>query len=329
MIRSLRTLSFAALLIAHPASAQLPNPNGGPVEPGSLPARWDTGGPNCLEVPDWQVHEFNPDFIILRQSGCTNYEKPFLYLIFGTSRVLLVDTGAGQPQTGPIVHHVISQWLERHQKASIRLTVIHSHGHGDHQSGDKFFQNDPQVDFIAGTPAAVQKATGITHWPQDTGRLDLGGRLLDIVPIPGHHDASIAIYDARTGILLTGDSLYPGRLYVADWPAFVASTDRLAAFTENKLITYILGCHIEQARRPFLDYPIGSMYQPDEHPIDLGRAQLLELQAALHQHRDQPVRMAFRDFTVWPLNPEVIKEMERVSRETSERQMKNKWKQPN
>src|SRR5690348_1012706 len=79
---------FALLLTAFAAIALA-------VEPGTFPAAWITGGPNCLEVPDWQVHEYNPTFYILRESGCTNYEKPFLYLIFGKERALLVDTGAG------------------------------------------------------------------------------------------------------------------------------------------------------------------------------------------------------------------------------------------
>jgi len=56
------------------------------IETGTLPAVWITGGPNCLEVPDWQIHEYNANFYILRESGCTNYEKPFLYLIFGRGR---------------------------------------------------------------------------------------------------------------------------------------------------------------------------------------------------------------------------------------------------
>ena len=57
-------------------------------------AQWITGGPNCIAVPDWQVHEYNENFYILRQSGCVNYEKPFLYLLFGKEKALLEDTGA-------------------------------------------------------------------------------------------------------------------------------------------------------------------------------------------------------------------------------------------
>ena len=59
------------------------------VRPGTLPKSWITGGPKCMEVPDWQVHEYNPDFYILRESGCTHFEKPFLYLLFGADKALL------------------------------------------------------------------------------------------------------------------------------------------------------------------------------------------------------------------------------------------------
>src|SRR5215813_10280744 len=66
------------------------------LQPGSLAEPWVTGGPNCLEVPDWQVHEYNEDFYILRESGCIHFEKPFLYLIFGENKALLEDTGVAR-----------------------------------------------------------------------------------------------------------------------------------------------------------------------------------------------------------------------------------------
>ena len=56
------------------------------VEPGTLPKAWMTGGPNCLELPAWQVHEYNPNFFILRESGCIHDEKPFLYLLILSPR---------------------------------------------------------------------------------------------------------------------------------------------------------------------------------------------------------------------------------------------------
>jgi len=277
------------LLAMSAASAQPPQ-----VETGTLPAHWITGGPNCIEVPDWQVHEYNAGFLILRESGCINYEKPFLYLIFGRDRALLVDTGAGHVNTAAFVESV----LAKHGK--VPLVVAHSHGHGDHVAGDAGFQNMEGVTFVAATPDAEQKAFGIAKWPDETGSIDLGDRVIDVIPIPGHQPAHVAYYDRRTGILLTGDHLYPGRLYVADFPAYLASTRRLVEFTAAHPVTHILGCHIEQSTTPYVDYPIGTKYQPQEHALELGRAQLLELLAGLEAMHGTPVRAWFRDFTIWP-----------------------------
>lgn len=44
--------------------------------------------------PLWQVHAYNNNTYILRQSGLTDYEKPFLYLLFGDERAYLFDTGS-------------------------------------------------------------------------------------------------------------------------------------------------------------------------------------------------------------------------------------------
>jgi hypothetical protein len=110
------------------------------------------------------------------------------------------------------------------------------------------------------------------------------------------------VYDRRTGVLLTGDTMYPGRLYVADPGAFVASVERLADFTRGKMVAHVLGAHIEQARTPFLDYPVGTKFQPDEHVLELSRGHLLELRDALADMKGNVVRRAFRDFTVWPKN---------------------------
>jgi YVTN family beta-propeller protein len=271
------------------------------VAVGSLPKVWQTGGPDCAALPKWQVHEYNPDFYILRESGCTNYEKPFLYLIFGSERAMLEDTGAGKEvETSSVVMDVVAQWAKRNKKDSVPLIVMHSHGHGDHTAGDAQFKDKPNVQFVAAAVPDVQKAFGIEHWPNDIGHVDLGGRILDVIPIPGHHVASIALYDSRTGLLLTGDSLYPGRLYVADLPAFVASNQRLVDFVRDRPVSHILGTHIEQARTPYVDYPRGTTWQPDEHVLELSRGDLLELNEALTKLNGKPDKIVLRDVTVVP-----------------------------
>lgn len=287
--------ALAALVVA---SAQTP-PS---LEPGTLPASWITGGPNCLEVPDWQVHQYNPTFFILRESGCTNYEKPFLYLIFGKEKALLVDTGAGPVDTAAFTQKLIAKWLKANKVASISLVVAHSHAHGDHVAGDKGFSSD--VTLIPATVDAQQKAFSIVD---QQGFIDLGERIVDIFAIPGHQPAHLAYYDRKTGILLTGDHLYPGRLYITDFPAYVASTRRLLQFTATRPVAHILGCHIEQSSTPFVDYPIGTTYQPQEHTLELGRAQLLELMSALDALQGKPARVFLRDLTIYPREPRPAK----------------------
>ena len=282
---------------------QADGPDGGGVEPGVLPPSWATGGPKCIELPDWEVHEYNPDFFILRQSGCVHYEKPFLYLIFGNEKALLVDTGAGEPKTGAIVSKIIKQWLDRNKRDSITLVVSHSHSHGDHTAGDKDFIGKPNVEFVLSEPKALSKAFGISAWPTSIGKIDLGGRPIDVIPIPGHDTASVAYYDAKTGVLLTGDSLYPGRLYVRDWKGFADSTKRMVDFTEGKIVTYVLGAHVEQHKQPYRDYVVHTQYQPEERALALDRAHLVELDLALRSLGDMPRKAAYAAFTIWPRDP--------------------------
>ena len=272
------------------------------LERGTLPSSWITGAA-CPETPAFRVHEYNPDLFILRQSGCTNFEKPFLYLLFGGRRAMLVDTGAGAVDVAAAVDQIVGRWSARHGGRAVSLAVVHSHGHGDHIAGDSQFKDRANTTLVAAAPEALSAFFGLTTWPNGTAAYDLDGRSIDVIPIPGHEPASIALYDRRTGILLTGDTLYPGRLYVRDGAAFAASIARLVAFTRDRPIAHILGAHIENARTPFVDYPQGTTYQPDEHTLELGRAHLLELNDALTEMGGTIGRRVLRDFTIWPLRP--------------------------
>ena len=299
-----KLLLTAAFLTASLAAAQLPQPNGGVLERGTLPVHWLSQGPKCMEIPEWQVHEYNPDFYILRQSPCTDYEKPFIFLIFGKDKAMLLDTGSRNGNLAPTLELTVHNWLARNHRTSIPLIVAHTHPHEDHTWGDKAVQamNDPEmpVTFIPSEIEATKRFYGIANWPTDIGQVDLGGRVLDMIPIPGHSAVSVALYDRKTGILLAGDSLYPGRLYVQDFAAFQSSTERLIRFTEGKPIAHIIGNHIEQTSTPFLDYAVGTMYQPEEHQLPLSRGSLLELEDALVSMHGKPQRLALRDFSIWP-----------------------------
>ncbi len=204
--------------------------------------------------------------------------------------------------TAQAVGGVIARWCALNKREAIPLIVAHSHSHGDHVAGDAGFRDRPNTTMVPLTVEGTRAFYAIEKWPEGLGRIDLGERVLDVIPIPGHDALSIAFYDRQTGVLLTGDSLYPGRLYVRarDFPEFVRSTARLVEFTRGKPVTHILGTHVEQSSTPFEDYPVGTTYQPQEHALALSRGALLELNEAVRAMGDKPVRLALRDFTIWP-----------------------------
>lgn len=281
-------------------------------------------------MPDFEVHAYNPDLYILRQSPCANYEKPFLYLIFGQDRVMLLDTGAEGGILNPTVSRIIHHWLNRNGKTSIELVVTHTHEHGDHVAGDAQIQalDDPAipVTFVEAGAEPTAAFFGIADWPNDAATVDLGERVVDVIPIPGHSAGSVAFYDRQTGILFAGDTLYPGRIYVNDLAALSDSVDRLAAFAASHPIAHVIGNHVEQSDTPFHDYPMGTVFQPDEHALALSASAIFELQAAVADMQENPRRIALSDFSLWPMWDGAISEEEWAAFGAYiEQQARDKW----
>lgn len=266
----------------------LPSPvdfvTGAPTASGSLQVRWRHGvrpGSGRTEgrtEPAIQVHRYDEHTFILRQSKAVDFEAPFLYLLFGNTRAVLFDTGAtGDPHLFPLretVDGLVATWLAAHQRPSYGLVVAHTHSHGDHVAGDIQFHGRPDTTVVGPDRARVADFFGFTHWPGQVVRLDLGGRVLEITGIPGHQESSIAVLDRWTGFLLTGDTVYPGRLYVQDLPAFTDSLDRLVRLAQSRGARHVMGCHLEMSRTPGVDYPRGTTYQPDEPPLEMTVGQL-------------------------------------------------------
>jgi glyoxylase-like metal-dependent hydrolase (beta-lactamase superfamily II) len=89
----------------------------------------------------------------------------------------------------------------------------------------------------------------------------------------------VAFYDDRTGILFSGDFLFPGRLLIEDAAAYRESAVRVVDFLKTRPLTYILGGHIE-LNETGRAYRFGSNYHPKEHRLELARADLQALPAA-------------------------------------------------
>ncbi len=312
-----RLLAAAFLVGGLCATAAEPGKADGSLkfESGHLPRTWFSGGPECSRnTDDFQTIRYNDNFHILRESGCVHSEKPYLYLLFGKEKAILFDTGAGNdtdattgrlPDVAGAVDRVMSEWLKRNRRKSIPLVVTHLHSHWDHIWGDEQFRQRENTTLVKpGDVAALKSLFGIRNWPHEVGTFDLGGRVLDIVPIPGHDATSIAVYDRNTAILLTGDTVYPGRIYInePDPAEFQASIQRLVDFTSTRPVAHVLGTHIEQ-RGPYQDYPLGQHYAPEEIRLELGRGDLLELLEAAKLRTESKgkttiTQRAYRSFTI-------------------------------
>jgi hydroxyacylglutathione hydrolase len=274
---------------------------GAPVA-GDLDVRWIHGiAPGAADTdPGFQVHAYDPHTYVLRQSKTANYEGPFIYLLFGNERALLLDTGAtADSPLRSTVDGLMSDWLAANAAGpGYELVVAHTHAHGDHVAGDGQFRDRPGTTLVAKEVEAVREFFGFTDWPGQVVTFDLGGRVLEITGIPGHHPASILIYDPWSGFLLTGDTFLPGRLYAPEYPEFVESMDRMVEFASARAVTHVMGCHVEMSMRPGRDYPIGSRYQPDEVAIQMTVRQLVAARDAA-KASTRPGVHKFDDFIIY------------------------------
>jgi glyoxylase-like metal-dependent hydrolase (beta-lactamase superfamily II) len=158
--------------------------------------------------------------------------------------------------------------------------VVHSHGHLDHRAGDPQFERVPGIQLVPSDLGHVREYFGFGNWPDGGAQIDLGDRIIDVLPAPGHHPAQLVYYDRNTGLVFSGDFLLPGRLLVDDFDAYEASALRVADFLKDRPVSYVLGGHIEKNRAGDL-FPWQSTDHPDERELQLTKADVLALPTAL------------------------------------------------
>ena len=261
------------LLTARPALSE-------PVT-GSLDVHWNEGASDCGAAPQnpLQIHKYEPQTFILRQSPCADFEANFIYLLIGSDKALLIYTGAvADPKAMPLAKTVL-ELLPNKDHEKLPLLVAHTHRHSDHRAGDPQFASLPSVQVVPFDLEGVRAFFGFTNWPNGIAHVDIGSRIVDVIPTPGHNETHVAFYDERTGILFSGDFLLPGRLLIEDSGAYRESALRVIDFLKTRPLTHILGGHIEldAAGRA---YRFGSHYHPNEHRLELAKEDLTVLPAA-------------------------------------------------
>lgn len=270
----LRSITSVALVLACMTAQAQP-------QPGSLDVHWNEGAPDCTRTtqPPLQVHRYNAGTYVLRQNPCATYEAPFLYLLVGTRRALLIDSGAVADAKAMPLADTVMALLPGDGATRLPLSVVHTHGHRDHRAGDVQFQELPGVTVAATDLDGMRRFFGFSDWPNGFAQIDLGDRIVDVIPTPGHTDSHVSYYDRQTALLFTGDFLLPGRLIIDDAAADLASARRVAAFARSHPVSHVLGGHIE------LDVdgralPLGT-HHPRERTLPLDRREALELPTAV------------------------------------------------
>jgi hydroxyacylglutathione hydrolase len=260
----------------------LPLPARSQATPGSMDVHWNEGAADCStnSQPSIQVHPYNSRTFILRENPCATAEAPFLYLLIGSTRAMLIDTGdVADPNRMPVAQTVFAL-LPDVASTKMPLLVVHTHGHLDHRLGDSQFANLPNVQVVGTDLSHVRSYFGFADWPNGVAQVDLGDRIIDVIPTPGHYPSHVAYYDRQTGLFFSGDFFLPGRLIIDDANADLASANRVADFIRNRPVSYVLGGHIElDASGETLT--MGSQYHPREHVLQMTKQDLLSLPAVV------------------------------------------------
>ncbi len=186
----------------------------------------------------WSGIQPQSDGIIrYRESYVDPYAVGDIWLVRGSERDLAVDTGSGIVPPAPIVEAVSGKPI-----LAVALNCYYDHGGGWHSFAERAchpldaaaliepneenslvskYLTDESLSALprAGYSTADYRMVGAepTQLLEDGDVIDLGGRLLEVLHMPGRSPGGIALWEAETGSLFTSDMLYDGEHGLA-WP---------------------------------------------------------------------------------------------------------------
>jgi hydroxyacylglutathione hydrolase len=176
------------------------------------------------------------------------------YLVTGTTRALLFDTGPGVRDISEVVRAL----------TKLPVMAMPSHMHFDHTGNmHRFtdiaiadlpilrayekggFLQEPGDRFLGSYEGMVWKPFRVQHWLKPGSHIDLGGRTLEIIHTPGHAPDHVALLDDANNILLAADFIYLGALYAQVAGANLADYERVASQLLPRINnqTMIFGAH--------------------------------------------------------------------------------------
>ena len=286
-----------------PANTAIDFDREGPA-PGNMRFQWIHGSISAKANTDVrvQVHRYNAHTYILRQNPAIHWEAPFMYLVFGNDSAVLIDTGAtAEAEYFPLRHTVdtvIQGWLDENNKADIKLFVLPSGADFSQLQGMAQFNGRPNTSIVEPTPEARQNYLALAAGNPATGKLDLGGRVLQVMTTPGVSKQAISLYDPWSDLLFTGNSFYPGRLVIRDFSAYKDSLQRLLSLADANPVSMVLGGRIEMSDFPGEDYRLRANYRPNEHSLALYTESLATCYNIVHLINGREDIRIYDDFIV-------------------------------
>lgn len=145
-----------------------------------------------------------------------HWEETHCYLLNGSQRSLLIDTGLG-----------IGNISEAAAKLTDKpVTAVATHIHWDHIGGHKyypdFYAHEAELDWLDGGEC-----------------IRLGDRVIEVIHTPGHSPGHMCFWEEKTGYLFTGDLAYRGMLTAwfpsTDPEAYLKSLETVAALPVKKV----------------------------------------------------------------------------------------------
>ena len=145
------------------------------------------------------------------------------FLLTGTEKALLIDSGRNTPNAKEIAESI----------TKLPIAILNTHADPDHISGnggfDTFYMHPDEEDLYR-----ANDGSGIILPVKDNDIIDLGNRPLKIISIPGHTPGSIAILDINSRVLIAGDSVQDGHIFMfkehRNMSLYVESLNKLSQY---------------------------------------------------------------------------------------------------
>lgn len=190
----------------------------------------------------------------------------FSYLIVGSQRALLFDTGPGIRDITKVVKML----------TSLPIVAVPSHLHFDHIGNLGRFEDVALPDlpalraqtrdghfrlgyyqYLGFVEGFERPLFPVTRWIPTGSEIDLGGQALELISVPGHTPDSVVILDRHSNRLFAGDFIYPGDIYAflpgANLADYAASAKRVVGILNDASTVYGgHGCD----RLPTVDLPV-------------------------------------------------------------------------